>query len=254
MAAKRVVNRKNVAIILVEPKLPENIGAVARAMNNMDMRRLIVVNPVNPDRERMAKMATSHSVDILNTMEISNDLRSALSNFRYIAGTTARIGSMRPALITPRSLATELISISGENDIAILFGPEDKGLSNEHLQFCHTIINIPTSEFSSLNLAQAVMIVCYEIFQAMADHTEGNGPRLANSFELEGMYDHLKDVLTKIGFLNPQNPDRWMWNIRRFFSRLPLRSMEVRVIRGICRQMDWYVESVVKKEKDSAKH
>jgi tRNA/rRNA methyltransferase len=253
MAAKRVINRKNVAIILVEPKLPENIGAVARAMNNMDIRRLIVVNPANPDRERMARMATSHSLDILDEMVISNDLRSALSRFRYIAGTTARIGSMRPALVTPRSLATELISISRENDAAILFGPEDKGLSNEHLQFCHTIINIPTSEFSSLNLAQAVMIVCYEIFQAVGDVTEANGPRLANSFELEGMYDHLKDVLTKIGFLNPQNPDRWMWNVRRFLSRLPLRSMEVRVIRGICRQIDWYAGQMAKKAKCDSK-
>jgi tRNA/rRNA methyltransferase len=252
MIGKRV-NLKNVAIVLVEPKAPENIGAVARAMNNMNMNRLIVVNPANPDRERMAKMATSHSMDILDSMTVSDDLRTALEPFQYIAGTTARVGSMRPALTTPRNLAMELISISQKNDAAILFGPEDKGLSNEHLQFCHTIINIPTSEFSSLNLAQAVMIVCYEIFQAIENKEAAKTHRLANSFELEGMYDHLKAVLTKIGFLNPQNPERWMWNVRRFLSRQPLRPMDVRVIRGICRQIDWYVDQVINKLKDGSK-
>jgi len=248
--AKKRVNRKNVAVVLMEPKLPENIGAVARAMNNMDMRRLIVVNPYKLDQDRMAKMATSHSIDILESMEVCDDLRDALAGFGYIAGTTARVGAMRPALTTPRSLASDLITISQNNYAAILFGPEDKGLSNEHLQFCHTIINIPTSEFSSLNLAQAVMIVCYEIYQAAENIAEAKTPRLANSFELEGMYDHLGDVLMKIGFLNPQNPERWMWNVRRFLSRLPLQASEVRVIRGICRQMDWYVENAVKKPKD----
>lgn len=245
MIGKRV-NLKNIAIVLVEPKAPENIGAVARAMNNMNMNRLIVVNPANPDRERMAKMATSHSMEILDSMTVSDDLRTALEPFQYIAGTTARVGSMRPALTTPRSLAMDLISISQENEVAILFGPEDKGLSNDHLQFCHTIINIPTSNFSSLNLAQAVMIVCYEVFQAIENKAEAKTPRLANSFELEGMYDHLKEVLTKIGFLNPQNPERWMWNLRRFLSKQPLQAVEVRIIRGICRQIDWYVDRAIK--------
>jgi tRNA/rRNA methyltransferase len=244
------INRDNVAIILVEPKLPENIGAVARAMNNMDIRRLIIINPANLDPDRVVKMATSHSMDILDNMKVHDDLRGALAPFRYIAGTTARVGSMRPALTTPKELAKSLISISKENDIAILFGPEDRGLSNDHLSYCHTIINIPTSEFSSLNLAQAVMIVCYELFQARGETNGANAPRLANSFELEGMYDHLNNVLTKIGFINPQNPERWMWNIRRFLSRLPLQAMEVRVIRGICRQIDWYVAQAVRKAKD----
>ncbi len=81
-------------------------------------------------------------------------------------------------------------------------------------------------------------------------HPDINVPRLANSFELEGMYDHLYNVLTKIGFLNPQNPERWMLNIRRFFSRIPLQAMEVRVIRGICRQIDWYVNQAIEKARD----
>jgi tRNA/rRNA methyltransferase len=244
------VNRDNVAIILVEPKLPENIGAVVRAMNNMDIGRLILVNPMNVDEDRIARMATSHCMDIVQKMKVYDDLESAVAPFQYIAGTTARSGSMRPALTTPHHLAMDVISISKHNDVAILFGPEDRGLSNDHLRFCHTITTIPTSEFSSLNLAHAVMIICYEIFQAKRDTSETNVPRLANSFELEGMYNHLNDVLTKIGFLNPQNPERWMLNIRRFFSRIPLQAMEVRIIRGICRQIDWYVNQVIEKARD----
>jgi tRNA/rRNA methyltransferase len=133
-----------------------------------------------------------------------------------------------------------------ENHVAVLFGPEDRGLSNEHLRYCHTITTIPTSGFSSLNLAQAVMIVCYEIFLAAKEPAQEVPPRLANKFELEGMYVHLKEVLLKIGFLDPQNPDHWMLNIRRFLSRVPLRAREVRVIRGVCRQMDWYRQELEK--------
>lgn len=248
------VNRDNVAIMLVEPKLPENIGAVARAMKNMDIGRLILVNPMNVDEDRIAKMATSRCMDIVRKMKVHDNLESAVAPFQYIAGTTARSGSMRRALTTPRNLAMEIIPITRDNDVAILFGPEDRGLSNDHLRFCHTIATIPTSKFSSLNLAQAVMILCYEIFQANRDASDVNVPRLANRFELEGMYDHLNDVLAKIGFLNPQNPERWMLNIRRFFSRIPLQAMEVRVIRGICRQMDWYVNQVLEKARDGETH
>jgi tRNA/rRNA methyltransferase len=133
--------------------------------------------------------------------------------------------------------------------VAILFGPEDRGLSNEHLRPCHTIATIPTAQFASLNLAQAVMIFCYDIFLASRLPSEESLPRLANKFELEGMYDHLKAVLMRIGFINPQNPEHWMLNIRRFLSRIPLRARDVRIIRGICRQMDWYAGQIEKARK-----
>jgi tRNA/rRNA methyltransferase len=247
---KNRVKRENIGIILVEPQIPENIGAVARAMNNMGIKRLILVKPKKYNITSILKVATVHSTDIIEDMKVYDDLSNALANFQYVVGTTARLGAMRPALTTPQSLAMNLVSIARENRVAILFGPEDRGLSNDHLRFCHTITTIPTSDFPSLNLAQAVMIICYEIFQAKRDASETNVPRLANSFELEGMYDHLYNVLTKIGFLNPQNPERWMLNIRRFFSRIPLQAMEVRLIRGICRQIDWYVNQAIEKAKD----
>ena len=130
-----------------------------------------------------------------------------------------------------------------------MFGPEDRGLSNEHLRYCHSIATISTARFSSLNLAHAVMIFCYEIFLASKISKSVNHPRLANKFELEGMYDHLQNVLIKIDFVNPQNPEHWMQNIRGFLSRLPLRAREVRSIRGICRQIDWYTEQLDKFQK-----
>ncbi len=234
------MNLDHVTIVLVEPQIPENIGSAARAMHNMGLRRLMLVAPKNCDLSRVLKMATGTSIEVIEEMEVCDDLRSALGPYQHVIGTTARIGSHRPAISNLRRLAQDLIPVAQNNRVAILFGPEDRGLSNEQLRYCHTIASIPTARFSSLNLAQAVMILCYELFLVSGDPPPESLPRLANEFELEGMYEHLKEVLMKIGFLNPQNPEHWMWNIRRFFSRIPLRAREVRIIRGICRQIDWY--------------
>ena len=245
-------NRDNIAIILAQPQIPENIGSVARAMSNMGLKRLVLVDPKDYEIRRLLKTATGNSVDIVRDMEIYEDLKEALGPYQYVVGATARTGSHRPAMTQPRRLARDLIPISLENMVAILFGPEDRGLSNEQLRYCHTIVTIPTSNFSSLNLAQAVMVLSYEIFLADKESTSETVPRLANQFELEGMYGHIKDVCIKIGFIDLQNPEHWMLNIRRFLSRLPLRAREVRIVRGICRQIDWYsrqLEDVKKRAK-----
>jgi tRNA/rRNA methyltransferase len=244
-------NLDHIHIILTKPQIPENIGAVARAMTNMGMTHLVLVNPKNCDLSRVLKTATHSSINVVEQMEVYDDLGEALGPFQYIVGTTARLGNRRPAMADPRQLAQDLIPISQENRVAILFGPEDRGLSNEQLRYCHKIVTINTASFSSLNLAHAVMIVCYEIFMASGEPDTVSLPRLANSFELEGMYGHLRDVLMKIGFINPQNPEHWMMNIRRFLSRLPLRAREVKVIRGVCRQIDWYTEQLEKKAKEN---
>jgi tRNA/rRNA methyltransferase len=249
MTAK--VNLDHISIILVQPQIPENIGSVARAMNNMGLRKLILVNPRNYDSSRVLKTATGSSIDVVEAMQVFEDLKETLGPYHYVVGTTARIGSLRPAMTHPRRLAGDLIRISQHNRVAILFGPEDRGLSNEQLRYCHTLATIPTAHFSSLNLAQAVMIICYEIFLVDREKTPQPLNRLANKFELEGMYEHLKTVLMKIGFINPQNPEHWMLNIRRFLSRLPLRAREVRIIRGVCRQIDWYTEQLEKLREDN---
>ena len=244
---------ENIGIILVEPQIPENIGAAARAMSNMGIRRLSLVRPKNCDLSRVLKTATGPSIELVEAMEVHDELLPAIGPCGWVVGTTARIGANRPALTSPRELASDLISLTRENRVALLFGPEDRGLSNEHLRYCHTIATIPSDGFSSLNLAQAVLVFCYEISLASREPGTKTVPRLADRFELEGMYDHLQDVLQKIGFLDPQNPEHWMLNIRRFLSRLPLRAREVRVIRGVCRQIDWYtgrLEELQERDRD----
>jgi tRNA/rRNA methyltransferase len=230
----------NITIVLHQPRHPENIGSVARAMCNMGFSRLVVIDPPNYDRNKILKLATHAASDLVDKTSIFTDLKDALSHFNYVVGATARLGGQRQVVNTPSKLAQKLVPISIENRIAILFGPEDRGLSNEDIRNCHGLVNIPTAEFSSLNLAQAVMIICYEIFTAGLEKNMESAPRLANRHELDGMYDQLKDILVRISYINPENPDYWINKLRQFFSRLQLRAKEVSIIRGICRQIDWY--------------
>lgn len=233
---------ENISIVLHKPHFPENIGAAARAAKNMGIKRLIVSNPFDCDLTKILRMATHTAQDVVASMEVHDDLEDALAPFGYIVGTTARTGSHRQSVRSPRRLAQELVAISQRNEVAILFGPEDRGLTNQELNFCDAMVTIPTADFSSLNLAQAVMVLSYEIFLASVDEPKVFVPRLAERHELEGMYEHLKVTLAKINFINPENPDYWMTNVRRFFSRIGLRAREVKIIRGICRQINWYCD------------
>jgi len=229
-----------VAIVLFRPRLPENIGAVARAACNMGISRLVAVAPLDLDQDRMAMMATGPAARLLERLEVHDDLARALTPFQYIVGATARLGGVRNDYFSPREMAARLVDISAGNDVALLFGPENWGLTNEELPFCHALVTIPTGECSSLNLAQAVMVMAYELFTAGMANTRST-PRLANSRELESMYAMLQETLLKINFISHQNPEHWMFNVRRLFSRHGLRAREAQVIKGICRQIDWYV-------------
>ncbi|MEE8397956.1 MAG: RNA methyltransferase [Desulfobacterales bacterium] len=234
------VNLDNISIVLNKPRHPENIGAAARAICNMGIGRLVVVDPQNYDPHRASRMATHAASHVIEGMEIFDDLETALGSYRYIAGTTARLGGQRQAVTSPRTFAEGLIPIARENPVAIVFGPEDRGLANEDIRYCHVLINIPTDDFSSLNLAQAVMIVCHEIFSASLEGPSTFAPRLATRDELEKMYAQLSEILVRISFINPENPDHWINGLRRFLNRLPLRTREVNIIRGVCRQINWY--------------
>jgi tRNA/rRNA methyltransferase len=245
------INLSNISIVLHEPHFPENIGSAARAVKNMGIGRLIVVKPYNCDLTRILRMATHGAEDVIEQMEVYDDLRDALAPFRYVVGTTARTGSHRQSVREPRKMAQELIPISHENEVALLFGTESRGLSNEDLRYCDCLVTIPTADYSSLNLAQAVMVLSYEIFLASTDEPQTFVPRLAGRHELEGMYDHLRETLTKINFINPENPEYWMMSIRRFFSRIGLRAKEVKIIRGVCRQINWYCDERLRTLKDS---
>jgi tRNA/rRNA methyltransferase len=234
------INLKNISIVLHGTKHPENIGAAARAIRNMGIGQLVVVDPQNCDLTRICRMATHAASDVVEQMEVYDTLDEALADCNFVVGTTARLGGQRKVVSSPSKLGSKLYSISHDNRIAILFGPEDRGLSNIDIRFCDLLVNIPTAEFSSLNLAQAVMIVCYELFSFSRGRPAEYAPRLAKQYELEAMYEQLKDALIRISFINPDNPDYFMNNLRHFCSRMQLRAKEVQIVRGICRQILWY--------------
>lgn len=234
------INPDNLSIVMVRPRYSENIGAASRAMCNMGIKHLIVVSPENYDIEKVRKLSTHAASDVVDRIEIFENLKAALSPFNYVVGTTARLGGERLAISSPSEMALTLIRISRKNRVAVLFGPEDRGLLNEDIRLCHELVNIPASDFSSLNVSQAVLIVCYEIFLAGIEEKVKFAPRLASRFELDGMYDNVKDILVRINYINPENPDYWMNKVRHFFTRMELRAREVSIIRGICRQVDWY--------------
>ena len=229
-----------VAVVLFRPRLAENIGAVARAACNMGINRLVAVSPLDLDRERMAMLATGPAERLLDRMEVHDDLALALAPFQYIVGTTARLGGVRNDYFSPREMAARLVEVSAHNDVALLFGPENWGLTNDELPFCHALVTIPTGDCSSLNLAQAVMVMAYELFTAVSPKPHFV-PRLADSRELESMYAMLEATLVKINFISHKNPEHWMFNVRRLFARHGLRAREAQVIKGVCRQIDWYV-------------
>lgn len=263
----------HITIVLHQPRFAENIGASARAAWNMGFPHIILVNPEDTDWERMTKLSTHVARGVLEQMKTYSSLAEALAPFQYIVGTTARLGGQRKEIISPSQGAIKIQSLGRQNRIALLFGPENRGLSNEELRFCHSTVTIPTASASSLNLAQGVLILCYEILLAhqadpvrsvelgvqsdqtpnpeisspVTSNSELSTPNsehpLATSFELEGMYRHLSEVLQLMDFLDEQNPELWMMSLRRFFSRIGLYSHEVRMIRGICRQLKWLVTS-----------
>ena len=233
----------NISIVLCRPQFAGNVGAIARCGKNMGIGRLIVVGNRDLDQDEMYRRATHVAASVIDDICYVDDLETALADFQYVAGTTARLGNARGPVVTPREMAEKVGEVSQDNRVALLFGPEDAGLTNDELRFCHLVVNIPTAEFKSLNLSHAVMILCYEIF-AWRSSTDGRFmPKLATSRELEGMYGQVRDILTKIGFLNPQNPEYWMMHIRRLFSRTGLLAKEVKIVRGICRQMAWFLDS-----------
>jgi tRNA/rRNA methyltransferase len=239
-----MAKKENITIVLNRPKYPGNVGSVARCAKNMGIEKLMVVGNRNLDEEEMKMMATHVAADIVNNIQYVDHLDEALSGFHYIVGTTSRRGSARGPAVSPREMAERLTDISQSNDIALLFGPEDTGLSNDELWFCHLVVAIPvSSQFKSINLSHAVMIICYEIFTARKASPEAFVSRLASSKELEGMYEQMKALLMEIGFLNRQNPGYSMSHIRRLFARTQLFSKEVKILRGICRQIDWYAKN-----------
>lgn len=239
---------ENISIVLYHPKFPGNIGSAARAMKNMGFSKLIVISDKEYELDKIKQMATHAAEDIVNSISWHKDINQALAETNYIVGTTARLGRNRKrSLFTPDKLAEQIEKLGPENKIAILFGPEDSGLQNNELRLCHAFVSIPTSDFSSLNLAQAVMIISYTIFSKLSHEPKENLPKLATRQELDALFKHMQEVLVLISFMQKDNTDYWLDNFRHLSSRFPLRAREARMLRGIFRQIEWYGKSCYEK-------
>ncbi len=242
---KRKMNLNSISIILVRPKFHENIGSVARAMKNMGLNRLILVDGCSPLHMNAYRLA-SGAEDILERAEEFSTLREAISEMGCVVGTTSRSGKERSPLLTPKALLKRLIPLSAKNSIGLVFGSEREGLTNEELALCHLYVRIPSSEsFPSLNLAQAVMVLCYELFQSSMT-IQKHSIQLAKAEQLERMFEHMERTLLNIGFLDAKNPKRIMRVLRRLLGRSEMEEREVQILQGIWSKMDWHI----KKEKE----
>jgi len=216
-------NLGNVGLILVGPRYPENIGASARIAFNFGLSGLTVVTDREPDQERMLKMATHKASHLIN-MRLVETTREAAEPYHFIVATTARQGRQRLRNSTPRKVMEKVRPLAADsaNRIGLMFGPENAGLTNEDIDFCQFSSTIATADFSSLNLAQAVAIHCYELSTALGAGRVGSSSQspYANSFDQEGMYEHISHALQEVTFLDDGNRTYWMRNIRQFLGRI----------------------------------
>jgi len=226
---------KSIRIVLHKPSHPGNIGAVARAMKTMGLSELYLVAPKQfPDPEATA-LAT-HAEDILSHAVVVSDLVSALKEIQIVYATSANTRVVDLPIHTARDAAAEIIKQSSSMKIAILFGPENHGLSNQDLLHAHQLIQIPTTaDYHSLNLAQAVQIITYELFLAssVSQPVMAAKSEIASVEHLEFFYQQLEATCIKLKLLNPKNPRQLMQRLRRLFNRTLLDEVEVNLINAI---------------------
>ena len=239
-----VTNLDNVRIVLVEPIYGGNIGSVCRAMANMGFCDLALVAPRRFDMNEARQMAC-HAVDLLEDRSEFGTLAEAVADCGLVMGATARRGLYRQHAKSPREWASRAMAEACAGRVALVFGREDNGLENEELALCTQIIRIPTTEeYTSLNLAQAVMICCYELFVAHADYEapEEKSPEASSELR-ERMFAMWRDTLLKIGFVKEDKADHMMHGLRRILSRGELTEDDVRILMGIARQSSWAAEA-----------
>lgn len=229
------------AVVLVRPREEGNVGAAARAMANMGLERLILVEPA----AELGKVAYAFAVGarhVLDGAERVPDLRSALALFRRVVGTTSnRDRRWEVPLVGPRELPVHLAQDPPETPTAILFGPEVGGLTNDELALASLLVTIPCSPVQpTLNLSQAVLIVAYELFLARGETppplSVGQPEPPASTAELDGLFDHLADVLGRVGFDRDSSFPGVLRDLRRLAARAAPTSREVAILRGICRR------------------
>jgi TrmH family RNA methyltransferase len=225
-----------IRIVLVGTTHPGNIGASARAMKTMGLASLWLVDPARYPSAEASARATG-AADVLHAATIVDSLEAALEGCRYVVGASARQRSLPWPLVSPRECAAKIVAEAGQGEVALVFGREQSGLSNDELKRCHALVQIPTNpEFSSLNLAMAVQLIAYELRLASGAGDSLSSDReapLAKSEQMEAFYAHLERALVAADFLNPDNPRHLMQRLRRMFNRTEPDVNEINILRGI---------------------
>jgi tRNA (cytidine32/uridine32-2'-O)-methyltransferase len=225
-----------VRIVLVDTSHPGNIGATARAMKTMGLTELALVRPKHfPHDDATARAAGA--VDILAAARVHETLSSAIADCGWVVGASARLRTIALPILDPREAAATIWQRLPANRVAVLMGPEQSGLTNDDLARCQQLVHIPANpEFSSLNLAMAVQVLCYELRMAMPGRPLPEGPvgdsRLATAAELEALHEHLERLLTDSEFLHPEHQRQVKLKLRRIFHKATLEYNELNILRG----------------------
>ena len=232
----------NIRIVLVRPRGSGNIGSIARAMKNLGARELAIVGPART-RSFWARAMAVHGRDILSKAKLYGTLRDAVADCTLVIGTTCRGGLYRRHSQPPRAIAGQIVAAARAGKVALIFGPEDHGLSNEDLEHCQRLLTIPSHpEYRSLNVAQAAVICLYEIYLASLAPAEESGIQPAAAEQIARLFDRMKTSLLKIGFLDSENPAHMLLALRRIFGRAELEEKDVRILTGLFRQIEWYAD------------
>lgn len=241
------------AFVLVRTKAAGNIGAAARALANMGFADLRLVAP-DASADRMATEMAVHGREVLDRAATFSNLGEALHDCTVSVGTTCRPGLYRSSAQPLRAAIGELMVPHQGNRVGFIFGPEDHGLSNDDLRYCHRLITIPTApEYSSINLAQSVMLVAYELFIALSSPMgAGRQPQEASNratlfapapvTQIEAMLQRMERALIAIGFLSADSPERIMFALRGLLGRAGMNARELDIFNGIAHQIEWFAE------------
>lgn len=224
----------DIRIVLLQTSHPGNIGAVARAMKNMCLQDLWLVAPRRfPDAEATAR--ASGADDVLAGARVCASLDEALAGCRLVIGTSARSRTVEWPLLDPRQCAETALAAAGEGPVALLFGRENSGLTNEELDRCRYLVHIPSNpEYNSLNLAMAVQVLAYEILMASGDLRAATRPRQpATADRFEGLMNHIADTLKDIRYADVRQSPKLMRRLRRLFLRAEPDDDEINILRGI---------------------
>jgi tRNA/rRNA methyltransferase len=238
----RKIQMDNVAIVLVEPQGPLNVGSVCRVMMNFGFSKLRLVNPCCDYRSLDARRMALAAESVLNDALVFPTLEKALADCHLAFGTTRRFGKYRQDFLTPGQSAARVRSQSPENRVAFVFGREDRGLHTSELDLCQFFVTIPTHDaYPSMNLSHAVALVLYEISKETGDCSNGLSGEdpPARAKDVENMFQHMRQTLLDVEYLDHQNPDHILRAFRRLFGRNSLSEREVRILQGLWSRIDW---------------